>query len=82
MDFNKQREYRNIGRDMYHHRPVKNIIETHLKTIGDNWNNFLFQNNSIEIPKEEEVRNTKKSRCRVLQNPNLEITMNEVKGVN
>lgn len=30
---------------MYHHELIKILIEFHIQSIGDNWENFLVRNN-------------------------------------
>jgi len=49
---------------MYHHGLVKILVEFHLKSIGDTWEDFLVRNFSQDAPKSPEESHVKKSRGR------------------
>jgi len=49
MSGNTQRKIHSIENTLYHHGLVKMLIEDHLESIGDNWDNFLIRNNFKEL---------------------------------
>jgi len=51
MASNVQNRIQFIDTTMYHHELIKILIEFHLKSIGDTWENFLIRNHFQEAPK-------------------------------
>ena len=64
MATNFQKKIESIETTMYHHGLVKILVEFHLKSIGDTWEdvlvNFFFQ----DAPESPEEGHVKKSRRR------------------
>ena len=50
MASNVQKKTQFIDATMYHHGIIKILIEFHLKSIGDTWENFLIRNHFKEAP--------------------------------
>ena len=49
---------------MHHHGLVKILLEFHLKSIGDSWDNFLIRNHFQDEPEQPKEDKTRKSRRR------------------
>ena len=47
---------------MYHHGLIKILVEFHLKSVGDTWENFLIRNHFHEAPKSPKEDNVRRSR--------------------
>ena len=50
MASNVQKRIQFIDTTMCHHGLIKILIEFHLKSIGDTWDNFLIRNHFQEAP--------------------------------
>lgn len=59
---NVQKKIEFIDTTMYHNGLVKILIEFHLKSIGDTWENFLIRNHFQEAPESPEEGNVRRSR--------------------
>ena len=55
-----QKRVQFIDNTMHHHALIKILIEFHLKSIGDTWDDFLFRNHFQE--KEEKHPSDKKGK--------------------
>jgi len=64
MATNVQKKIESIETTMYHHGLVKILVEFHLKSIGDTWEDFLVRNFFQDAPKTPEESHVKKSRRR------------------
>ena len=64
MATNVQKKIESIETTMYHHGLVKILVEFHLKSIGDTWEDFLVRNFFQDAPESPEESHVKKSRRR------------------
>ena len=51
MSTNVQNRIQFIDNTMHHHELIKILLEFHLKSIGDSWENFLIKNHFQDEPK-------------------------------
>ena len=47
---------------MHHHGLIKILVEFHLKSLRDSWENFIIRNHFQEVPKQPKEDNVRKSR--------------------
>jgi len=64
MATNVQMKIESIEAIMYHHGLVKILVEFHLKSIRDTWEDFLVRNFFQDAPESPEESHVKKSRRR------------------
>ena len=62
MSTNVQKRIQFIDITMHHHVLVKILLEFHLKSIRDSWENFLIRNHFQDEPEQSKEDKTKKSR--------------------
>jgi len=62
MASNVQKRIQFINTTMYHHGLINILIEFHLKSIGDTWENFLIRNHFQEAPESPKEDNVRRSR--------------------
>ena len=64
MASNVQKKVQFLETTLHHHGLIKILIEFHLESIGDNWEEFLvrnhFQEHAETPPKEENVRTSRR----------------------
>ena len=59
---NVQKRIQFIDNSMQHHGLIKILLEFHLKSIGDSWENFLIRNHFQEVPEQPKEDKVRKSR--------------------
>ena len=65
MSTNVQKRIQFIDNTTHHHGLIKILLEFHLKSIGDSWENFLIRNHFQEVheqPKEENIRKSRRKK--------------------
>lgn len=77
MTGNTQRKIQSIENTMCHHGLIKMLIESHLKSIGDDWESFIITNHFKEVEQEESSNKIKRSRRKLSLNPKDDLPLQQ-----
>ena len=62
MTTNVQKKVESIETTLYHHGPMKILVEFHLRSVGDTWKDFLVRNFFQDAPDLSDGSHVKRSR--------------------